>query len=110
MKNVSVGAKILAMLSVSVNGCGQAANPFKGYKQPPDTDVSSLPEYNFSSFAGTVWKTKVKVGLADLKRYTGRHDTALLPPEHFDPAHPKYNPAVDMQLYCCASHRHPPPN
>ncbi|SRR5258708_6447240 len=98
MKNVGLGPKILAMMSFFLNGCGQAPNPFKGYKQPPDTDVTSSPDYNFSSFAGTVWKTKVKVGLADLKRYTGRHDTALLAPEDFDPTDPKYRPPVDMQL------------
>lgn len=66
--------------------------------QRPDTDVTSSPKYNFSSFAGTVWKTKVEVALADLKQYTGRHDLNLLVPIHFDPAHPNYMPAHDMQI------------
>src|SRR5438477_13064252 len=92
MKSAIPGIMISAMISVFSNGCGQS------YRQPPDTDVSSSPEYNFSSFAGTVWKTKVKVGLADVKRYTGRHDTKLLAPESFDPTHPKYNPPVDAQM------------
>jgi hypothetical protein len=29
----------------------------------PDKDVSAFPEYGFSSFAGTVWKTKVKLAV-----------------------------------------------
>src|SRR5258708_28195135 len=98
MKNVGLWTKVLAMASFFLNGCGQAPNPFKGYKQPPDTDVTSSPEYNFASFAGTVWKAKVKVGLADLKRYTGRLDTVLLAPADFDPTDPKYRPPDDMQL------------
>ena len=69
-----------------------------GYGQRPDTDVTSSPEFNFKSFAGTVWKTKVKVALADLKQYTGKHDLNLLVPMHFDPTHPEYTPAHDMQI------------
>jgi hypothetical protein len=76
------------MISFFLNGCGQRQ----------DTDVTSAPEYNFSLFAGTVWKTKVKVGLADLKQYTGKHDLNLLVPKHFDPTHPEYFPAHDMQI------------
>ena len=77
-----------------LNGCGDSKdrsfNLLKNYKQPPDTDVTSSPEYNFSSFTGTVWKTKVKVALADFKRHTGEHSTDLITPEFFDPTHPKY--------------------
>ncbi|MDB6015986.1 MAG: hypothetical protein JWR19_475 [Pedosphaera sp.] len=64
----------------------------------PDTDVTSSPEYNFSSFAGTVWKTKTRMALADLKQYTGKHDLRLLVPKYFDPTHPDYTPAHDMQI------------
>ncbi|MFL5242024.1 MAG: hypothetical protein ACJ8FY_07940 [Gemmataceae bacterium] len=95
MKNIGLGPKMLAMLSFFFSGCGQAPNLSK---QPPDTDVSALPEYNFSGFAGTVWKTKVKTGLADIKRSNGRHETYLLAPEDFDPAHPRYRPPPYMQL------------
>src|SRR5206468_12746032 len=64
----------------------------------PDTDVTSSPEYNFKSFAGTVWKSKVEMTLADLKQYTRKHDLNLLIPMHFDPTHPKYTLALDMQV------------
>ncbi|MFL5242025.1 MAG: hypothetical protein ACJ8FY_07945 [Gemmataceae bacterium] len=94
MKNIGLGPKILAMLSFLLNGCGQAPNLFK---QPPDTDVSSLPEYNFSAFAGTVWKTKVKVALADIKAYTGRHEITLIPPQSYDRTHPEYRPPPYME-------------
>jgi len=77
---------VLAMVSFLV-GC-----------QPPDTDVTSSPEYNFSHFAGTVWKTKVKMALADLKEYTGKHHLYLLAPIHFDPEQPHYAPAHDMKI------------
>jgi hypothetical protein len=87
MKNTTFGILILAMMSFFLNGCRR-----------PDTDVTTSPQYNFSKFAGTVWKTKVKVALVDLKRYTGRHDTALLPPQYFDTTHPEYMPPVDMQM------------
>ncbi len=95
MKNVGLGPKILAMMSFFLNGCGQAPNPFK---QPPNTDVTSSPEYNFSPFAGTVWKTKVKVGLADIKSYKGEHEITLLAPNGFDPTHPEYRPPENMQM------------
>jgi hypothetical protein len=102
MKDVILGIMMMGMISIFLNGCGQGSDPnlarLKGYKQPSDTDVTSSHEYNFSSFAGTVWKTKVKVALADLKRYTGRHDTALLAPEDFDAADPKYRPPDDMEM------------
>src|SRR5260370_38715831 len=88
MKNVGLWTKVLAMASFFLNGCGQAPNPFKGYKQPPDTDVTSSPEYNFASFAGTVWKAKVKVGLQDLKGYTGSLDKAHHAHENFHPQDP----------------------
>ena len=58
----------------------------------PDTDVTSSAEYNFSSFAGTVWKTKVKVAVADLKGTEPTPKTYLLEPKAFDPNHPEYTP------------------
>ena len=61
----------------------------------PDTDVTSSPKYNFSSLAGTVWKTKIKVALADVKLYTGRHVTYLLPPEDL---YAKYRSPDDTQV------------
>jgi hypothetical protein len=87
MKNTMFAIMILTPLFLS--GCG--------YKQPPDTDVTSSAKYNFAPFAGTVWKTKVKVALADVKRYNGWHEATLLPPDAFDPTHPKYRPPPDLE-------------
>ena len=63
-----------------------------------DTDVTTSPEYNFSSFSGSVWKTKVKIALADLKEYKGEHDLNLLPPKYFEKTRPDYTTVHDMQL------------
>src|SRR5207248_7002654 len=89
MKIVIVGFMIIAMITIL--SCGPLM-------RRPDTDVTSSPEYNFKSFKGTVWKTKVEVALADLKQYRGKHDFNLLIPMHFDPKHPEYTPAHDMQI------------
>src|SRR5712692_10881287 len=94
MKKVIFGIMALAMISIFLNGCGQAPDP---YNERPDTDVTSSAQFNFKSFAGTVWKTKVKMALADVKRYTNEHAIDLLPPEGFDPSHPKYSPPPHME-------------
>jgi hypothetical protein len=72
-------AFLLMLMATLLNGCSR-----------PDTDVTSVPDYNFQKFAGTVWKTKVKVALADIKEYTGDHHIYLLTPDAFDPKHPNY--------------------
>jgi hypothetical protein len=79
----------MAMASFFLSGCGQR----------PDSDVTSSPEYSFSRFAGTVWKTKVKVAVADVKRYNGWREAALFPPDGFDPTHPKYQPPLRLQQW-----------
>lgn len=86
------------MIGTFLNGCGQGPKGNAMFKQRMETDVSSSPEYNFKSFGGTVWKTKVKVALADIKEYTGEHHVYLLPPEDFDPTHPKYRPPASMEM------------
>src|SRR5204862_4489507 len=53
---------------------------------------------NFASFAGTVWKTKTSVAIADGKRYTGAPEVSLLAPERFDSTHPRYNPPRDTKI------------
>src|SRR5438874_12811885 len=63
----------------------------------PDTDVTSSSEYNFRSFAGTVWKTKVEVALADLKQYTGKHDLNLLIPMRSEERRVGKKPTPDLQ-------------
>ena len=93
---------VLAWIAL-LTGCGQSSSPYKEisklYKPSPDTDVTSSPHYNFSSFSGTVWKTKVKTAVADLTRYTGAHDITLLAPIAFDSADPKYTPPPTMKSY-----------
>ncbi|MBI3406745.1 MAG: hypothetical protein HY040_00110 [Planctomycetes bacterium] len=92
------------MISILLTGCGRGQNSKvtvlkELFKERPDTNVTESPEYNFSSFAGTVWKTKVEVALADLEAYTGRHQKTLLAPQHFDPTHPKYLRPSSMQTF-----------
>ena len=80
MKNAISWIATLVMMSF-LSGCGR-----------PVKDLSSSPEYNFDSFSGTVWKTKVKVAVADLKDTGPEPKTYLLEPKAFDPKHPEYNP------------------
>jgi hypothetical protein len=54
------------------------------------TDVTLSPEYKFQSFAGTMWKTKVKMAVAQRKNYRGHGRLVLLTPEFFDATHPEY--------------------
>jgi len=80
MKNTIPWISTMVLIS-GLSGCGR-----------PVEDVSSSPKYNFSEFAGTTWKTKVKVAVADLKGSSPEPKIYLLPPEGFDPTHPKYSP------------------
>jgi hypothetical protein len=68
------------------------------YRPKPLRDVTAAPEYNFRPFAGTVWKTKVKVALADVKTYTGAHELNLLAPIHFDMSDPEYTPGSGTHI------------
>jgi hypothetical protein len=93
MKRVILGIIILAMITIFLNGCGQAPNGRDDmFKRHSDTDVTAEPKYNFKSFAGTAWKTKVKTVVGDIKAYTGEHHITLLPPSAFDRSHPEYRP------------------
>ena len=89
---------ILGMIFLSLLG----TMPFlliscMGCIQRPIKDLSSASEYNFESFAGTVWKTRVKVAVAELGS-PGRRQTYLLEPHAFDPTHPEYTPPHDMKI------------
>src|SRR5579863_5532713 len=53
-------------------------------------DVTLKPEYNFKSFAGTIWKTKVKMAVVDTQRYTGEHQLYLLAQSRLDPSASNY--------------------
>src|SRR5205085_3941116 len=87
----------MAVLLALLVGCDRtpqkAVSPL--YAPSPDKDVTTSAQFNFGPFAGTIWKTKVKTAVADIKRYTGAMDTHLLAPLHFDPADPKYTPIKD---------------
>src|SRR5258707_8774130 len=63
----------------------------------PDKDVTASPEYNFSSLAGTVWKTKTKTAIAGIKGYSGGPKFFLLPPAGFDPTDTNYMGAPDVK-------------
>jgi hypothetical protein len=112
MKNQNAGLTVrllrvvlLTLLAANIFvGCGdnpatKAVKPL--FKPSADKDVTKDPRYNFSPFVGTIWKTKTKTAIVDMKRYTGAHDIALLPPEFFDPKDPDYSrhtPIPDLKI------------
>jgi hypothetical protein len=63
-----------------------------------DEDVTKSPKYNFGSFAGTTWKTKANVALADIERYTGEHQLNLMSPRRFDPTVTNYAPVSGAKI------------
>jgi len=97
MKKVILGITILALIFFCLGGFSRIILMWL-FKSRPDTDVTSSPEYNFATFAGTVSKTKVRTALADVKLYTGKHVSYVLHPNTFDPTDPNYTPAVDTTV------------
>jgi len=88
-------------IAVVLSGCGESPESVvkkKLFSPSPGKDVTAEPYYNFSSFAGTVWKTKTKTAIGDAKIYTGAHTLALLPPARFDPTDPNYRKIPDLKL------------
>lgn len=67
----------IAMVCLPLAGCAP---------DPPDADLTSRPEYSFVGLAGTLWKTKDRVAIADLS--DGRY---IVVPEHFDRADPHFD-------------------
>jgi hypothetical protein len=57
------------------------------------SDVSGSPEYGFSSFSGTVWKTKVKLAIGE-----SSGTKYILAPRNFDPSNPEYIPRVNSRV------------
>jgi hypothetical protein len=55
-----------------------------------EEDVTLKPEYNFTSFAGTIWKTKVELAVEDSRRYTGERQLYLIALSRFDPSGSNY--------------------
>jgi hypothetical protein len=99
MNKSSILGMVLSLIPLILLGCGDAKKlvTSNGQKGPLDTDVSSSPEYNFSSFAGTVWETKVKVALAYVESYSGERALNIFTPQAFDPTCPGYTPVPGMQ-------------
>lgn len=56
----------------------------------PPLDVTQDQKYEFKDFQGTVWRTKVKVALADITRRQDRTQITMLPPCLFDSTHPGF--------------------
>ena len=81
MKNAAFLPTLLAMACLFLNGCG---------KSLADTDETKNPNYFFSSFANTVWRTKTKTALAEMKLYTGKQVMGLVSPRLFDPTDSDY--------------------
>jgi hypothetical protein len=79
---------VIALVTAFVAGCS-------AHK---DEDVTKSPKYNFGSFAGTTWKTKVSVALADIERYTGEHQINLMSPRRFDPTVTNYAPVSGAKI------------
>ncbi len=93
----------LVLVTLWLRGCGlwpasRVSVLRKLYSPSQDKDVTADPRYNFSSFTGTRWKTKVKVALGDGKRYTGAPETVLLAPQRFDTTHPRYIPTTNTKI------------
>lgn len=65
--------------------------------EKPDMDVTTDPQYNFQPLAGTVWKTKIKMAIANIARHQWKNEITLLEPQAFDPTHPKYTPPPYME-------------
>jgi hypothetical protein len=66
--------------------------------QRSDSDVTTSPNYNFSSFAGTVCKTKTRTAIAEFKNYKRKLSLDLLPPQFFDTNDPKYTLVYPTRL------------
>ena len=77
MKVTPLWMAILAMVALTIGGCGRAAKK----------DVTRSPRYHFASFAETNWRAKVRLALADIEEYTGARHLYLLPPGELDPTH-----------------------
>src|SRR5215469_2952887 len=85
MRRAVLKVLLLAMAFVLLNGC------------KPDTDVTNDPAYYFSSFAGTVWRTKTRT--AEITVPNGsRQGTLFVPPPMFDSTDPDYRAIPDMRI------------
>ena len=69
-----LSVSILAVAALALGGC-----------KPGEKNVTYSPRYHFASFAGTTWRAKVRLALADIKEYTGAWHLYLLPSGELDP-------------------------
>ncbi len=56
------------------------------------TDVSLAQDYNFKSFSGNKYRTKVEVAIAKIKTHSGETIEVIIPQDAYDDKHPEYNP------------------
>lgn len=105
MKKSILLIAMLGLVAFFLTGCGNPAEVAvkKLFRPSPDKDVTASPEYNFSPFTNTIWKTKVPTAIVNLKRYTGAPEAKLLTPQRFDPKHPRYSPPDGMQIIAILS-------
>ncbi|MDB6122285.1 MAG: hypothetical protein JWQ71_1278 [Pedosphaera sp.] len=99
-KRSAIHAMIASLALVFLVGCGDSPESLvrnKLFSPRPNKDVTADPEYNFSPFTNTVWQTKTKTAIGDIKSYTGAYQLILLPPESFDPTDPKYRKIPDIK-------------
>ena len=97
MRNVIL-TMITSVLLILLVGCGESSESVvkkKLFSTPPAKDVTTSPYYYFSSFTGTVWKTKTKTAIAVAERAP---HPVLWPPERFDSTNPNYTPIRDVTL------------
>lgn len=85
MKKSVLLFSMLSMAALWISGCS------------PDKDVTASPEYNFSSFAGTVWKTRTKTAIAETKGYSGGPKFMILPPAYFDQTDTNFVESPDVK-------------
>ena len=104
MKKTIFYVALVNMIALILCGCGDSPDvaalktAVKNYKSQPNEDVTGNPHYNFSSFSGTLYKTKVKIALAEVTRYTNERVVNLLPPDAFDSNRSDYRPVHNMHM------------
>jgi hypothetical protein len=102
MLKISLLTITVTTAAILLTSCGKSTDPYapmkKLYQASPDTDVTLSSNYNFASFSGTVWKTKVKTAISEGRRYSGVPETTLIAPNRFDTADPHYRPVQNLHI------------
>ena len=66
--------------------------------QQRDIDVTTSTNYNFSSFAGTVWKTKAPLAIEQVESYKGKQALVLFTSQFFDTNDPNYTSVPEAKM------------